>query len=67
VLGTTLRSRPPQEKAAIVEAVRREVWPWVEAGRVRPVVHARLPLGEAGRAHAMLAAGEVFGTVLLVP
>ncbi len=67
VLGTTLRSRPAAEKAAIVASVGATVWPWVEAGRVRPVVHARLPLAEAGRAHELLAAGAAFGKVLLVP
>ena len=67
VLGTTLRSRPAAEKAGIVAAVRSEVWPLVADGRVRPVVHARLPLTEAARAHRMLAAGEVFGKLLLVP
>lgn len=67
VLGTTLRSRPAAEKAGIVAAVRSEVWPLVADGRVRPVVQARLPLTEAARAHRMLAAGEVFGKLLLVP
>ena len=67
VLGTTLRSRPAREKAAIVAAVGEHVWPMVADGRVRPVVHARLPLAQAERAHALLAAGEVFGTLVLVP
>jgi NADPH:quinone reductase len=67
VLGTTLRSRPPAEKADIVAAVREHVWPLVSAGRVRPVVHERLPLADAGRAHRLMAAGEVFGKLLLVP
>lgn len=67
VLGTTLRARPAAEKAAIVAAVGRHVWPMVAEGRVRPVVHAVLPLAEAARAHRMLTAGEVFGKVLLTP
>ncbi len=67
VLGTTLRSRPPHEKAEIVAQVREHVWPMVEAGTVRPVVHARLPLEEAARAHELMASGEVFGKVLLLP
>ena len=65
--GTTLRSRPAAEKAAIVAAVRANVWPMLEDGRVRPVVHARLPLDRAGDAHKMLESGAVFGKVLLVP
>ncbi|UKJ63495.1 NAD(P)H-quinone oxidoreductase [Cellulosimicrobium cellulans] len=67
VAGTTLRARPPAEKARIVHEVLTHVWPMVEDGRVRPVVHARLPLEEAARAHELLDSGEVFGKVLLVP
>ncbi len=67
VIGTTLRARPPEEKAAIVDAVRDVVWPMVADGRVRPVVHARLPLAEADAGHELLASGEAFGKVLLVP
>ena len=67
VSGTTLRSRPAEQKTALVAAVRDRVWPLVADGRVRPVVHARLPLAEASRAHALLDSGEVFGKLLLVP
>ena len=67
VLGTTLRSRPQEEKARIVAAVREQVWPLVADGQVRPVVHAVLPLDQAARAHTMLESGEVFGKVLLRP
>lgn len=65
--GTTLRARPAAQKAAIVADVREHVWPLVAAGVVRPVVHARLPLAEAPRAHELLESGAVFGKVLLVP
>ncbi|MCK0118776.1 NAD(P)H-quinone oxidoreductase [Isoptericola sp. S6320L] len=67
VTGTTLRSRSVQEKAEVVAAVGEHVWPMVADGRVRPVVHARLPLDEADAAHALLDSGQVFGKVLLVP
>ena len=67
VLGTTLRSRPLVEKLAILADVRANLWPLVADGRVRPVVHARLPLDQAARAHRMLAGGEVFGKLLLEP
>lgn len=67
IAGTTLRSRPADEKARIVADVRAHVWPLIEDGRVRPVVHARLPLAEAAEAHRLLESGEVFGKVLLVP
>jgi putative PIG3 family NAD(P)H quinone oxidoreductase len=67
VLG--LRGRPvegPHGKAAIVAAVRERLWPLVEAGKVRTLVHERVPLPEAARAHAMLEAGDVRGKILLV-
>ena len=67
VIGTTLRARPPHEKAAIADSVRQTVWPMLLDGRLRPVVHARLPLAEAAAGHELLASGEVFGKVLLVP
>ncbi len=67
VTGSTLRSRSADEKAAIVAAVRANVWPMVADGRVRPVVHARLPLDDADDALNLLERGEAFGKVLLLP
>ena len=67
VLGTTLRSRPLAQKAAIMAAVRRRLWPLVAAGTVRPVVHDRVPLAEAGRAHQLMESGAAFGKILLAP
>lgn len=67
VLGTTLRSRPPAQKARIVADVAEHVWPMVADGRVRPVVHDRVPLAQAADAHRRLATGEVFGNLVLVP
>jgi NADPH2:quinone reductase len=67
VLGTTLRSRPAAQKAAIVADVVAAVWPMVADGRIRPVVHTRMPMAEAARAHELMAEGGAFGKVLLVP
>lgn len=66
VHANTLRARPAEEKAAIVADVRERVWPMLDDGRLRPVVHARLPLAAAAEAHRMMAAGEAFGKILLV-
>ncbi|MEU3772979.1 NAD(P)H-quinone oxidoreductase [Streptomyces sp. NPDC032472] len=65
IAATTLRARPLQEKAAIVAAVREHVWPLVEAGRVRPVVHTVLPMQEAAEAHRVVEASTHVGKVLL--
>lgn len=69
VYATTLRGRPKEQKAAIVADVAERAWPMVgpDDVRIRPVISARLPLAEAGRAHELLDSGEVFGKVLLVP
>ncbi len=65
VIATSLRARPSGEKATIVAAVREHVWPLVEAGRVRPVVHSRHALADAAAAHRELEASEHVGKVLL--
>lgn len=64
--GTTVRSRPADEKARIMASVHENAWPLVESGLVRPIVHARLPLGQAAEAHRILEDGaHVVGKVLL--
>jgi len=65
VHATSLRARPAAEKAAIVAAVAGQVWPLIGSGQIRPVVHAVLPLAEAGRAHRMMEEGEHAGKILL--
>ncbi|HWC62738.1 MAG TPA: NAD(P)H-quinone oxidoreductase [Rhizomicrobium sp.] len=67
LMGSTLRNRSVAEKAAICAAIKREVWPLVERGRIKPVVEARLPLGEAGKAHALMAGSGHIGKILLLP
>jgi putative PIG3 family NAD(P)H quinone oxidoreductase len=69
VAATGLRGRPvdgPGGKAEIVDAVRRELWPLIADGRVRPVVHERVPMSDAARAHRLVEAGGLLGKVLLV-
>lgn len=65
ITATSLRARPLEEKAAIIAAVREHVWPLVEAGRVRPVVHATFPMAEAAEAHRVLESGSHVGKLLL--
>jgi putative PIG3 family NAD(P)H quinone oxidoreductase len=69
IAATNLRGRPtdgPDGKAAIVAEVRSGLWPLLESGRVKPVVHARIPMNEAGEAHRLLGEGGVIGKLLLV-
>jgi putative PIG3 family NAD(P)H quinone oxidoreductase len=65
VHATSLRSRPPEQMAAIVAGVREVVWPLIESGQIRPVIHAVFPLREAAQAHAMMESGEHVGKILL--
>jgi putative PIG3 family NAD(P)H quinone oxidoreductase len=67
VIATSLRARPADEKAAIVAAVREHVWPLVEEGRVRPVIHSRHPLADAPTAHRELEESCHIGKILLTP
>jgi putative PIG3 family NAD(P)H quinone oxidoreductase len=65
VIATSLRARPAAEKAAIVAAVREHVWPLVESGAVRPVIHSRHPLEHAADAHREMEASTHMGKILL--
>jgi putative PIG3 family NAD(P)H quinone oxidoreductase len=65
VRAATLRARPTSEKAAIVAAVREQVWPLIDAGRVRAVIDRVLPLGDAPQAHRLMESGSHFGKILL--
>jgi putative PIG3 family NAD(P)H quinone oxidoreductase len=66
ISATSLRTRPPEEKAAIVAAVREHVWPLIDAGRVRPVVDREIPMQDAAAAHRVLEESGHVGKVLLV-
>ena len=65
--ATTLRSRPLEEKAAIVRGVREQVWPLVEAGRIRPIVDSRIPMRDAAEALRTLESSTHTGKLLLTP
>ena len=63
--ASTLRARDADEKARLARAVEERVWPWIEAGRVRPIIDRTFPLESAGEAHAWLERGAQFGKVVL--
>ena len=66
ILASTLRARPPAEKAVIVAGVQEQVWPLISAGRVRPVTDRVLPMADAADAHRVLEQGTHVGKILLV-
>lgn len=65
VIATSLRGRPESEKAAICSQVERNVWPWVHAGVVRPIIDRVLPLKDAAYAHTLLGDGSITGKIVL--
>ncbi|WP_326826715.1 NAD(P)H-quinone oxidoreductase [Streptosporangium sp. NBC_01756] len=66
VHGTTLRGRSVDEKGVVVRGVVDNVWPLVDAGAIRPVIHARVPLSDAAEAHKIMESGDHIGKILLV-
>lgn len=73
ITGSTLRVRPVAFKGTIAQALRERAWPWLEQGRVKPIVHAQfaalqpgagLPSG-AARAHALMQGGQHVGKIVL--
>jgi putative PIG3 family NAD(P)H quinone oxidoreductase len=65
VIATQLRSRPTEEKAAICAGVVEHVWPLVDSGAVRTLVHETFPLDRAGDAHRLMESGEHVGKIVL--
>ncbi|TJY67219.1 NAD(P)H-quinone oxidoreductase [Arthrobacter sp. CAU 1506] len=65
VIGTTLRARPTEEKAAIMRAVAEHVWPLVVSGDVTPQVHRTFALADAAAAHEYFDSGAHTGKILL--
>jgi len=63
--GSTLRARTVAQKAAVADAVRRNVWPLLSAGRVRPIIHATFPLAEASEAHRLMETSTHIGKIVL--
>ena len=66
VTGSTLRPRPIVEKAQVATAVHQHVWPLLESGTVKPIVHATFPLREAAEAHRVMEASQHIGKLLLL-
>ncbi len=65
ITGSTLRSRSPEEKARLAHEVHEHVWPWIEEGKVKPVIDSTFPLEQAEQAHQRLQSGAHAGKVVL--
>lgn len=67
ITGSTLRPRSDAEKGRLAGEVERLVWPWIEAGKVKPQIDRTFPLNDAAAAHAYFEEGRHLGKVILVP
>jgi len=63
--GSTLRARPLEEKARLAEEVLAHVWPLIEGGRFRPLIHKTFPLADAAKAHALMESSDHIGKIVL--
>ncbi|GJE55142.1 MULTISPECIES: NAD(P)H-quinone oxidoreductase [Methylobacterium] len=66
ITGATLRAQPKENKAAIADELRAEIWPLVEAGTIKPIIHETFPLEEAAKAHALMESSAHLGKIMLV-
>lgn len=65
--GSTLRSRPVEEKAEVAKCVEDTIWPIIAQGAFNPCVHQCFPLKEAALAHELMERSGHFGKILLIP
>jgi len=66
ITGSTLRPRPVEEKGRIARQVHEHVWPLLESGQVRVLVHATFPLARASDAHHLMEASTHIGKLMLL-
>jgi NADPH2:quinone reductase len=65
VTGSTLRPRTIEFKTSMAAALRAKVWPLLDAGKIRPVIHSTFPLVEAAKAHALMESSAHVGKIML--
>jgi NADPH2:quinone reductase len=65
VTGSTLRPRPVAFKGAIAQSLRRHVWPLIEAGQIKPVIHSRFAAADAAKAHTLMESNQHIGKIVL--
>ena len=63
--GSTLRPRTVAQKAMIAHSLREKIWPLLESGKVRPIIHATFPLAQASDAHRMMESSQHIGKIVL--
>ena len=63
--GSTLRPRSVEFKTMVADELVRTVWPYVEGGRLRPVIDSVFPLDDVAEAHARMETGDHIGKIVL--
>ena len=63
--GSTLRSRSVEFKTMVADEIAKTVWPYVEGGKLKPVIDSSFPLSRAAEAHARMDAGDHVGKIVL--
>jgi len=64
--GSTLRSRSLAQKAEVAKALREKIWPLLDEGKVKPVIHATFPLEDARHAHELMESSSHVGKIVLL-
>ena len=65
VTGSTLRARSVAFKAAIAQACLKSVWPMIERGDIKPVIHSTFAAPHAAQAHALMESNQHVGKIVL--
>jgi len=65
ITGSTLRPRTVAQKAEIAAELREKVWPLIEVGKVKPLIHKTFPLAEAAAAHVLMESSTHIGKIML--
>jgi NADPH2:quinone reductase len=65
ISGSTLRARSVEVKGAIAQALKQNVWPLIEAGKIKPVIYRTFALEEASAAHALMESSAHVGKIIL--
>lgn len=65
IVGSVLRARPVSEKGAVAESLRREIWPLIAAGKIKPVIDSTFALADAAKAHARMETSAHVGKIVL--
>jgi NADPH2:quinone reductase len=65
ITGGTLRPRPIAFKGQIARDLKERIWPLLESGKIKPVIHATFPLEDAAKAHALMESGVHIGKIVL--